>query len=310
MVTGGAGFIGSHIVEELVLNGCEVHILDNLSTGSRLNILPREEIRFFQGDIRDFNAVRHATNGCEVVFHEAAIVSAPFTVKNPVESAHINELGTVNVLEAARISGVRRVVLASSCAVYGDTPEIPKNENIVPEPISPYAVQKISGELYARLYFELYGMETVSLRYFNVYGPRQDPSSPYSGVISIFLTRALSGKRPVIYGDGEQYRDFVYVKDVVMANLLAANSVKLPGSALNVGAGTKVSVNSLWNTICRIANIDLSPRYEPTRMGDIKYSLSDISQIQKAFGFQPRYSLDEGLNNTFLWYKKHYEKNV
>ena len=225
LVTGGAGFIGSHLVDALLSDGCQVVVLDNLSTG-RLSNLEHviDKISFHKGDIRDRETLANAVKDCEVVFHQAAMVSVPRTVEDPLGSAMINEIGTLLVLEAARKHHVKRVVLASSSAVYGDDPDLPKMEKMVVKPLSPYAVQKLTGEYYANIYYDLYGLETSCLRYFNVYGPRQDPSSPYSGVISIFMSRALSQKSPVIYGDGNQYRDFIFVNDVVRANLLAAKT--------------------------------------------------------------------------------------
>ncbi len=303
LITGGAGFIGSHIAETLVAEGCEVHVLDNLSSGHRENLAPvQDRVRFFEGDIRDPDALREAVQGCEVIFHEAALVSVPLSVKEPVSSAEINEMGTLQVLEAARKYGVRRVVLASSSAIYGDDPEMPKREEMPPRPLSPYAVQKLTGEFYARLYHELYGLETVCLRYFNVYGPRQDPSSPYSGVISIFMTLAAEKRPPSIYGDGEQSRDFVFVKDVVQANILAADTPGAGGERLNVGTGRSVTVNQLWGAVCRMTGLELSPNYEPPRAGDIRESLADIDRARNLLGFDPAFSFEEGLEKTLAWY--------
>ncbi len=233
LVTGGAGFIGSHLVEALLSAGCKVTVLDNLSTGSLLNLESvMDRITFYKNDIRQLEMLEKAAEGCEVIFHLAAVVAVQQTIRNPVDSAMVNDIGTINVLEAARAKNVRRVVLASSCAVYGDDPRLPKKETMTPRPASPYAVHKLSAEHYARVYFDLFGLETVSLRFFNVYGPRQDPSSPYSGVISIFMAKAASNQVPVIYGDGNQSRDFVYVKDVVKANLLAASMDNLSGKCI------------------------------------------------------------------------------
>jgi UDP-glucose 4-epimerase len=230
------------------------------------------------------------------------VVSVPQTVDNPVDSAMVNDMGTLFVLEAARKNRVKRVVLASSCAVYGDDPNVPKNENMKPKPQSPYAVQKLTGEFYARLYFELYGLETVSLRYFNVYGPRQDPSSPYSGVMSIFMTKASAKKTAVIYGDGNQYRDFIFVKDVVKANLLAANGSKAQGKIFNIGTSRNVCVNELWEKISQLAGNNITPKYEPARPGDIRKSVANIEQARKNLGFEPEYSFEKGLKETFEWY--------
>ncbi|MBW2392508.1 MAG: NAD-dependent epimerase/dehydratase family protein, partial [Deltaproteobacteria bacterium] len=223
LVTGGAGFIGSNLAERLIGDGVQVRVLDNLTTGFLENLKPfLGDIDFKQGDVRDLDTLQEVMVGVEVVFHQAAVVSVPKSVEDPIETAMVNDLGTLHVLEAARRAGVRRVVFASSCAVYGDLPQLPKREDVETRPLSPYAASKLHGETYGYLYNDLYGLETVCLRYFNVYGPKQDPSSPYSGVISIFMDKAGRGELPTIYGDGEQYRDFVYVADVVQANLLAA----------------------------------------------------------------------------------------
>jgi len=303
LVTGGAGFIGSHLVDGLLSEGCEVTVLDDLSTGrlSSLNQL-KEHITFYKADIRDQETLEKAARDCDVIFHQAAVVSVPQTVDNPVDSAMVNQMGTLFVLEAARKNHVKRVVLASSCAVYGDDPAIPKHENMNPKPQSPYAVQKLFGEFYARLYLDLYGLETVSLRYFNVYGPRQDPSSPYSGVISIFMTRASSQESPIIYGDGNQYRDFIFVKDVVRFNLLAANIDKASGKIFNVGTGRFIRINKLWEMISHMAGLEIEPEYKPPRAGDIIESVADIDYAGKALGFEPHYTFEKGLKETFEWY--------
>jgi nucleoside-diphosphate-sugar epimerase len=303
LVTGGAGFIGSHLVDALVAADCEVTVLDNLSTGHFSNLKHIENrITFYRGDIRDQDILIKASRDCDIIFHEAAVVSVAQTVDNPVDSAMVNDLGTLFVLEAARKNKVKRVVLASSCAVYGDEPEIPKREGMRLKPQSPYAVQKLNGECYARLYFDLYGIETVSLRYFNVYGPRQDPSSPYSGVISVFMTKASAKAAPVIFGDGNQFRDFIFVKDVVKANLLAANGSKAQGKICNIGTGKYVCVNDLWKMICRLAGNDIEPKYEPARKGDIRESVADIDYAKKDLGFEPEYTFEKGLKETFEYY--------
>lgn len=303
LVTGGAGFIGSHLVDGLLSEGCEVTVLDNLSTGrlSNLNQI-KEHITFYKADIRDRETLEKAARDCDVIFHQAAVVSVPRTVDNPVDSAMVNEMGTLFVLEAARKNDVKRVVLASSSAVYGDDPVLPKHENMNPKPQSPYAVQKLSGEFYARLYLDLYSLKTVSLRYFNVYGPRQDPSSHYSGVISIFMNRACSKEAPVIYGDGNQYRDFVFVKDVVRFNLLAANTDKASGKTFNVGTGRFVRINRLWERISQLAGFNIEPKYEPPRAGDIMESVASIDYAGKTLGFKPEYSFEKGLEETFEYY--------
>jgi len=304
LVTGGAGFIGSHLVEALLSAGCKVTVLDNLSTGNLLNLEPvKDRITFYQNDIRELDMLEKAAQGCDVIFHLAAVVAVQQTVSNPVESAMINDIGTINVLEAARAKKVRRLVLASSCAVYGDDPRLPKKESMMPRPASPYAVHKLSAEHYARVYFDLFGLETVSLRFFNVYGPRQDPSSPYSGVISIFMDKAVSNQVPVIYGDGNQSRDFVYVKDVVKAILLAATTDNLAGNALNIGTGSYVLINRLWELIASLSGRHLAPRHEPARSGDILHSVAGMELAQSILNFKNDFTLEKGLEMTFDWYQ-------
>ena len=305
LVTGGAGFIGSHLVAALVGQGCEVTVLDNLASGHQTNLDPvKDQITFIKGDIKDERLLNRIIKGCEVVFHLAAVVSVTQTVKDPVASALVNELGAIRVLDAARKNGVRRVVLSSSSAVYGDAPQLPKSESMIPAPMSPYAVQKLTNEYYAELYHRLYGLETVCLRYFNVYGPHQDPSSPYSGVISIFMLRAINGEAPLIYGDGGQTRDFVFVKDVVQANLLAAANEAAPGRVFNIGTSSSVSVNGLWEMIARLAQCRLPARHEAPRSGDITHSLASIQKAKELLGFQPSVSFEEGLRQTFAWYRQ------
>ncbi len=304
LVTGGAGFIGSHIVDALLKEGCRVSVIDDLSTGHPENLTHvKNRISFYQGDIQDRQLLKASAKGCDVIFHQAAVVSVPKTIDQPVASALINDIGTLCVLETARKGGIKKVVLASSCAVYGDDPALPKNEDMPLKPLSPYAVQKLTGELYAGLYNRLYGMKTVCLRYFNVFGPRQDPSSPYSGVISIFMGKALSKEAPVIYGDGNQYRDFVFVKDIVNANLLAAESDKNHMSVYNVGTGNFISINQLWEKICRVAGVEIQPTYVPIRPGDILKSVADIEKATANLGFKPTYSFESGLEKTFNWYQ-------
>ena len=303
LVTGGAGFIGSHLVDGLLSEGCQVTVLDNLSTGRLANLEHiKDRITFYQGDIRDQEMLFKAATDCDVIFHQAAEVSVPRTVDNPVDSAMVNEMGTLLVLESARRSDVKKVVLASSCAVYGDDPVLPKHENMTPNPQSPYAVQKLTGEFYARLYCDLYTLETVALRYFNVYGPRQDPSSPYSGVISIFMNKACAKETPVIYGDGNQYRDFVFVKDVVKANLLAASVSEAKGRIFNIGTGRYICIKDLWEKISRLAGHNGKAKYEPERFGDIRESVADIDYAREILGFEPDYSFENGLKETFEYY--------
>ena len=303
LVTGGAGFIGSHIVEALVSQGTRVFVIDNFSTGHKANLETlRPAITVHEGDIRDGELLNEVAAKAEVIFHEAAVVSVPISVDQPVESAEINDMGTLHVLDAARRQGCRRVVLASSSAVYGDEPTLPKQESMTPRPQSPYALQKLINEHYAGLYTSLYGLETVCLRYFNVFGPRQDPSSPYSGVISLFMDRAANGRAPVIYGDGEQTRDFINVKDVVSANLLSASSENAAGRVFNVGRGEAISINALWKRVSDLAGIDLAPAYEAPRIGDIRHSRAAIENIKAALSFKPTATLFDGLRATYQWY--------
>ncbi|MGB6012924.1 MAG: SDR family oxidoreductase [Desulfobacterales bacterium] len=304
LVTGGAGFIGSHLVDALLSEGNEVTVLDNLSTG-RLSNLEHviDRITFFQDDLRNQETLISAAKDCDIIFHQAAVVSVPSTVDDPVDSAMVNEIGTLLVLETARKNKIKKVIIASSCAIYGDDPDIPKHENMTPKPKSPYAVQKLSGEFYARLYFDLFSIESVCLRYFNVYGPRQDPSSPYSGVISIFMTQAFAKKTPVIYGDGNQYRDFVFVKDVVRFNLLAASANEAIGKTFNVGTGKVTRISRLWEMIRRLEGFNIEPEYERARPGDIRESVASIDYAKKTLGFEPEYSFENGLKETFDWYK-------
>ncbi len=304
LVTGGAGFIGSNLVEALLHEGKQVRVLDNLSTGNLENLEPfRGDIDFNQGDLQDFGALLKMVSDVELVFHQAAVVSVPRSVEDPIEAAMVNDVGTLHVLEAARRAGVKRVVVASSCAVYGDLPQLPKREDMETRPLSPYAASKLHGETYGCLYSDLYGLETVCLRYFNVYGPKQDPTSPYSGVISIFMDKAAQGERPTIYGDGEQYRDFIYVADVVQANLLAAYRENISGLVVNVGTGRSVTINQLWNTIAAIAGMKREPEKAAARPGDIRESVADISRAQRMLGHEPNHSFQEGLQRTWQWYR-------
>jgi len=304
LVTGGAGFIGSHLVDALCERGVETLVVDNLSSGHLANLDHRQDqIRFVKGDIRDLSLMAELMAGCGVVFHLAAVVSVPQTVDDPLGSAMVNDIGTLNVLEAARRQQVGRVVLSSSCAVYGDDPAMPKREDGALRPMSPYAVQKLAGEYNAKVFTDLFGLETVCLRYFNVFGPRQDPSSPYSGVISIFLNRAAAGRAPVIYGDGLQYRGVVFVKDVVRAKLLAAQAPQAPGQRFNIGTGRSVTINQLWQAVAGLAGVSRPPDYLTPRPGDIRESVADISQATSLLGFSPEFAFEQGLEITYQWYR-------
>ena len=304
LVTGGAGFIGSHLVEALVAGGCRVTVLDDLSSGHASNLeAVAGRITFMRGSICDRGMVEKAVAGCEVVFHLAAVVSVPKTVDDPLGSAAVNEAGSLNVLEAARGAQARRLVFAGSSAVYGDDPTLPKREDLAPNPLTPYAVQKLVVEYYLRVYQSLYGLETVGLRLFNVFGPRQDPSSPYSGVISIFMNKALTGEAPVIYGDGRQSRDFVFVEDVVQALIAAAKSSSAPGKVFNVGTGKPLTISGVWAVIAALSGCGAKPVHQPPRSGDIPHSLSAIDSAAADLGFVPRVSLERGLGMTLDWYR-------
>jgi UDP-glucose 4-epimerase len=304
LVTGGAGFIGSHLVEALLAGGCRVTVIDDLSSGNERN-LPATSggFRFIRGDIRDRRAVESAAAGCEAVFHLAAVVSVPKTTQDPVGSADVNEAGSLNVLEAARRAGARRFVFASSSAVYGDDPRLPKREDMAPKPLTPYAVQKLAIEYHAHVYSSLFGLPSVSLRFFNVFGPRQDPSSPYSGVISIFMTKALTAGVPVIYGDGRQSRDFVFVGDVVQALIRATNSQGATGKVFNVGTGRSVTIGALWEMVAALSGSSAKPVHEPLRPGDVPQSVSAIDAARADLGFAPQVSFERGLEMTIEWYR-------
>ena len=299
LVTGGAGFIGSHISDRLLADGHCVRILDNFSTGKHENIPASADVEVIEGDVGNYDTVRTAMEQVDIVFHEAAIASVPETVGNPLSSERVNYRGTLNILEAARHAGVKRVMFACSAAVYGDLPELPKQESMPVKPLSPYAVDKLASEQACQMYTHLYGLETVALRYFNVFGPRQDPSSPYSGVISIFSDTLSQGKQPTIYGDGEQTRDFVYVSDVVEANIKAATSPAAAGKAINIATGGKLSINDLLKTICNIKDQPFEPIYKPGRQGDIKHSRADISAAREYLDWQPVVGFEAGLRNLF-----------
>ncbi len=297
VVTGGCGFIGSHIVEALSEAGHSVVVVDNLSSGHERNLAHiGGEVKLVKGDVRDPALLATAMVGADYVFHEAALVSVFDSVERPGDNHDINITGTLNVLQAARRAGVKRVVMASSAANYGNAPELPKREDMKPEPESPYALAKVAGEYYMRSFHTLYGLETVSLRYFNVYGPRQDPSSMYSGVISRFMDLVRNGKTPVIFGDGMQTRDFVFVKDVVQANLLAMRSERVGhGEAFNVATGSQTSLLQLLDAIARLFGRDVRPEFQPARAGDIRDSFADISRARSMLGYEPLFSISEGL---------------
>jgi len=305
LVTGGAGFIGSHIAEALVKRGDRVRVLDNLITGRRENLSPiANRIEFIEGDIRDYATTLRAAEGARVIFHQAAVPSVPRSVAEPALNHDINVNGTFNVLMAAREAGARRVVYAASSSAYGDTETLPKHESMSPSPLSPYAAAKLFGEYYCQVFTRVYNLETVSLRYFNVFGPRQDPSSPYSGVISKFITALLEGEAPVVYGDGEQSRDFTYVSNVVDANLRAAESGEAIGQVINLGIGERVTINQLLAELQKIIGSNLPTRYEDTRAGDVRHSLAAISRAGELIDYRPSVRLAEGLKRTVAWYQE------
>lgn len=298
IVTGGAGFIGSHLAEELVNRGYHVVILDDLSTGKRGNIealLKGEDVKFIQGSITDLRLLQGLFQNVDYVFHQAAIPSVPRSIEAPIASHEANVTGTLNVLLAARDNGVGKVIYASSCAIYGNTQTLPIREDAPTHPLSPYAVTKLAGEYYCQVFHQVYGLPTVCLRYFNVYGPRQDPDSQYAAVIPRFISRALKGEPPIIYGDGEQTRDFTFVKDVVEANILMA--VSEATGIFNFASGGSVSINRLAEAIIEFSGNALGPTHEAPRPGDIRHSLADISRA-KSFGYGLKWSLEEGLKET------------
>jgi UDP-glucose 4-epimerase len=298
LITGGAGFIGSHIAERLVAQGYQVRIVDNLSSGRRENLSGfADSVEFTEGDIRDVTLLERLCEGCDWIFHQAAVVSVPYSVEHPQETHDVNIQGTLNVLLAARSQKVKRVMFACSAAIYGEDPELPKHEGLPPAPVAPYGVEKITGEYYMGVFNKLYGVETVALRYFNVFGPRQDPGSPYSGVISIFVDRTLSRQTPLVFGDGEQCRDFVYVSNVVDANILAATVPRAAGRSFNVGCGKRTTLNQLLETLGGLSGQQIQPEYAESRAGDIRESVADIALARSELGYAPNVGVEEGLGH-------------
>lgn len=305
VVTGGAGFIGSNTVDELVRRGESVVVLDDLSAGKEDNLAEvRNKISFIRGSITDIEAVRRSMQEADFVIHLAARTSVPRSVKDPVETNRVNIDGTLNVLLAARDAKVKRIVLAASSSAYGETPTLPKVETMQPAPISPYGVTKYVGELYAQVFGRVYGLPNVCLRYFNVFGPRQDPTSPYSGVLSKFCTAFLEGTEPVIYGDGEQTRDFTYIENVVQANLAACEAPAANGQVINVGTGGRVSLNQVLDLLREISGNPLQAKYDPPRDGDIRDSQADITLARELLSYEPTVQFAEGLRRTFAWYQE------
>ena len=302
LVTGGAGFIGSHLAEELVRRGHTVRVADSLITGKRANLDHVSPVEFREGDLADLDFARSVVAGCDYVLHQAAIPSVPRSVNDPIASNRANVDATLNVLVAARDAGAKRLVFAGSSSAYGNTPTLPKREDMASNPLSPYALQKVVGEQYLQMFTRLYGLETVSIRYFNVFGPRQDPSSPYSGVISLFTSALLEGRRPTICGDGEQTRDFTYVANVV-DGVLRACRADASGQVVNVATGGRVSINQLCQTLSELIGVNISPEYAPARAGDVLHSQADISRARQLLGYEPLVSFREGLQRTVDWYR-------
>jgi UDP-N-acetylglucosamine 4-epimerase len=303
-ITGGAGFIGSNIAETLVRRGDDVVVFDNLSTGYERNIEHiRDALTFVRGDIRDADAVRKAIAGADYVLHQAALASVPRSIEDPALVTDVNVRGTLVMLEEARRAGVKRFVYAASSSAYGDTEDLPKIETMMPRPLSPYAASKLTGEYYCSVYTRVYGLSTVSLRYFNIFGPRQDPHSQYAAVIPIFVSHLLAGTRPTIYGDGDQSRDFTYIENVVEANIAASLCERAGGAVVNIACGEHYTVNELYERMRAIVGCEIEPVYAPRRPGDVRHSLADISAARRLFGYEIRVPFAEGLRRTLAWYR-------
>jgi nucleoside-diphosphate-sugar epimerase len=308
LVTGGAGFIGSNLTEALLQRGHLVRVLDDFSTGKRENLIfdkAYSSLEIIEGDIRDLSTCQKAAQGMEYVFHQGALPSVQRSVEDPETSNAVNVGGTLNILLAAREKGVKRVMYAASSSIYGDTPTLPKHEEMPPHPLSPYALQKYIGEQYCRLFFQLYGLETISLRYFNVFGPKQDPNSLYSAVIPKFIDALLQGRAPIIFGDGEQSRDFTYIENVVQANLQAMSAERLHGEAVNIACGKRISLNQLLNVLKEILGSKQSPSYQEPRKGDVKHSLADIRKGKEIINYEPKVGIETGLKKTVDFFRDH-----
>jgi UDP-N-acetylglucosamine/UDP-N-acetyl-alpha-D-glucosaminouronate 4-epimerase len=305
VVTGGGGFIGSHIVENLVRQRNTVKVIDDFSTGKRGNVEAfKNDVEIIEADLAETKNLTQFLKGTDYVIHQAAIPSVPKSILDPLKSHNANVNGTLNLLLACRDAGVKRVVYASSSSLYGDSPTLPKHESMMPNPLSPYGAQKLFAEMYCQVFTKAYGLETVSLRYFNVFGPRQDSTSQYSGVLALFIPAVLQGRRPTIYGDGLQSRDFTYVQNVVEANLLACKVPGIGGQVFNVACGDRITVNSMLHQINKIVGVDISPVYAEPRSGDIKHSQADITRAREHLGYEPKVSFEEGLRATVEWYRK------
>jgi len=315
LITGGAGFIGSHLAEALCRLGAKVVVLDDLSAGHAANLLPARErgtVEFVKASVLDQAALARCTRGCRYVFHQAALGSVPRSIEQPRLYHEVNTNGTLNVLEAARAAGVRRVMFAASSSAYGETPTLPKNESILPQPRSPYAANKVAAEALCLAYSCSYGLDTAPLRYFNIFGPRQSPDNAYAAVIAAFAKALIAGQRPIIYGDGEQSRDFTFVDNAVHANLLAARHEGIiGGQVLNVACGVRVSVNELARAMAELlGRPDLTARYEPERSGDVKHSLADLTRVASVLGYKPVVDFEQGLRVTLAWYKSVLSREV
>ena len=307
LVTGGAGFIGSNLTEALLEKGHSVRVLDNFSTGKRENLIFHEaypSLEIIEGDICDPSVCQRAMKDIEYVFHQAALASVQRSVEDPLSSNAVNVGGTLNILFSARDAGVKKLIYASSSSIYGDTPTLPKKEDMPPNPLSPYALQKYVGEQYCRLFFQLYGLETISLRYFNIFGPKQDPTSIYSAVIPKFIDALVKGHPPMIFGDGEQSRDFTYIDNVVQANLLAMSAEHLNGEVVNIACGKRTSLNQLLNILKGILGSKVSPVYQEPRKGDVKHSLADISRGKKILNYDPKIGIEVGLRKTVEYFQR------
>jgi UDP-glucose 4-epimerase len=305
LVTGGAGFIGSHIAAALVERGDRVRVLDNLSTGFEANMAGfRDRIEFIQGNVTDVAATAKAVEGVDCVFHEAALASVPASVERPLDSHAACATGVVSILDAARRAGVRRVVYAASSAAYGDQPTSSKRESDLPAPLSPYAAAKAAGELYCQAFWSTFGLETVAIRYFNVFGPRQDPNSQYSAVIPLFITAMLAGRQPMIYGDGRQSRDFAYVGNVVHANLLAADAPNAAGRTINAADGRSIDLLRLLELLNKLLGTNVKPQFAPARVGDVRESQADITLARNLLGYEPQVDFEEGLRRSIDYYRK------
>jgi nucleoside-diphosphate-sugar epimerase len=307
LVTGGAGFIGSNLTEALLQGGHSVRVLDDFSTGKKENLIFNKtypSLEIVEGDIRDLNNCNKAIKGIKYVFHQAALPSVQRSVEDPKTSHAVNAGGTLNILLAAKEEGIKRLIYASSSSVYGDTPTLPKHEGMPSDPLSPYALQKYIGEQYCRLFYQLYGLETISLRYFNIFGPKQDPNSIYSAVIPKFIDALLHDRPPIIFGDGEQSRDFTYIENVVQANLLAMSAEHLHGEAINIACGKRSSLNQLLNVLKRILKSELSPVYQEPRQGDVRHSLADIHKGKEIINYEPTVGVEMGLEKTVDFFRK------